>query len=150
MELTVFLFGIGLLGRALGVALITTALGALLWLVGAALVISFLGTLRAARDWNELIAFGATGGVAAWAMWRHEDYGWGSWTRFLPVILAGSMLSTWVGILVFGDVLVGPLHTRGLPGISPPTGAWFGSMIGSSLPYVAIAVCRSRRQGTPG
>jgi hypothetical protein len=122
--------------------MVTTALGALLWLVGAALVISYLGTLRAGRDWNELIAFGAAGGIGAWVIWRGEDDGWRSWTRFLPVIMGFSLLSTWIGMLVFGDPLVGPSVTRGLPGIPPPTGAWFGSLIGSIAPYAVIAVYR--------
>lgn len=135
-----------ILARLAGALIITTFLGGLFWLVGAAIVISYLGSLRVAADWNAVITFGVAAGVAACLFWR-EDTEWGSWARLLPVLVAWALLITWLGLIILRDALAPP-EVRGLPGIPAPTAAWVGAMIGASIPHVVIAAYRARRRGT--
>jgi len=60
----------GLMTRAIGAYAVAMLLGGLLWVIRAALLISYLGSIRAAADLNATLAFGSAYAVAAWILWK--------------------------------------------------------------------------------
>lgn len=135
----------GLTTRAIGALAVATLLGGVLWAVGAALLISYLGSVRVAADLNALLAFGSASTLAAWILWKDRTCSWRGWLRYLPLAAVGGFVFAWAGLTLSGERFAGAPITRGLPGIPPPTGAWIGALAGSVIPLGFRALLRGCR-----
>jgi hypothetical protein len=135
----------GLTTRAVGALAAVTLIGGLLWVVGSALLISYLGSIRAAADLNATVAFGSASTLTAWILWKDRSMSWRRWLRYFPLAAAGGFVLAWVGLVASGERFAGDPVTRGLPGIPPPTGAWIGGLAGSLVPLGIRAALRGCR-----